>query len=118
MSAAKNTRGPWRVSLTDETLVLDADGDVVATTFFDGPDYEDNYERRSDHARLIASAPDLLEALHKLREPPTVTGDADTISAVMDLHELQCAVIDRALAKATQPSALVGEANSTSESGA
>lgn len=61
--ATEHTRGPWRVHATDETVILDANGDVVATTFLDGPDYEDNFERRAAHAKLIAAAPDLL-ALH------------------------------------------------------
>jgi hypothetical protein len=43
-------------------------------------------EKEAEIERLHAS-------LRKLRSPPTVTGDADTISAVMDLHELQCAII-------------------------
>jgi hypothetical protein len=47
-------------------------------------------EKEAEIERLHAS-------LRKLRSPPTVTGDADTISAVMDLHELQCAIIDEVL---------------------
>mgnify|MGYP001610332793 CR=1 FL=1 len=36
-------------------------------------------------------------ALRKLREPPTMAADAETVSAVMDLHELQCVIIDEVL---------------------
>lgn len=47
----KHARGPWTADFNCTTLILDADGDEVA------------YVDDSNDARLIAAAPELLEAL-------------------------------------------------------
>ncbi len=77
----KRTPGPWKVALADETTVvsfaLQDDGQFVATTYQDLEDYGENYERRAADARLIASAPDLAEALEKISEWAEHTGNAD-----------------------------------------
>ena len=60
--SAQHTPGPWRVSLTDDTVVVDATGHEVAA--IDG-DYNDpdTWPLMEANARVIAAAPDLLSAL-------------------------------------------------------
>ena len=65
MSESKHTPGPWKVSPTDDTVVIDATGAEVAA--IDG-DYNDpdTWPQMEANARLIAAAPDLLDALQNL----------------------------------------------------
>ena len=58
---AKHTPGPWVTSATDDTVVIDATGREVAA--IDG-DYNDpdTWPQMEANARLIAAAPELLEA--------------------------------------------------------
>ena len=65
MSNAKHTPGPWRVSLSDDTVVIDAHGREVA--MIDG-DYNrpDEWPIMEANTRLIAAAPDLLATLERL----------------------------------------------------
>ena len=58
---AKHTPGPWVISATDDTVVIDATGREVAA--IDG-DYNDpdTWPQMEANARLIAAAPELLEA--------------------------------------------------------
>lgn len=62
MRTDKHTIGPWKLSLTDDTVVIDADGREVAA--IDG-DYNnpDEWPKMEANAKLIAAAPDLLAAL-------------------------------------------------------
>ena len=55
--SAQHTPGPWRVSLTDDTVVVDATGHEVAA--IDG-DYNDpdTWPLMEANARVIAAAPD------------------------------------------------------------
>lgn len=114
MSAAKHTRGPWRVSFTDETLVLAADQVLVATTLQDEDDYANNCDRRAADARLIAAAPDLLEAAKEALTQAEgcffnhYPGD-DPSQAAEPLH---IAMLRAAIAKATHPSASRGDSES------
>ena len=68
MSAGTHTPGPWRVGPVDDTVVTDADGKEVAA--IDG-DYNspDEWPRMEANARLIAAAPELLDALKRLINP-------------------------------------------------
>lgn len=65
MTVIKHTPGPWRTSLTDDTVVVDAAGREVAA--IDG-DYNDpdTWPLMEANARLIAAAPDLLAALAEM----------------------------------------------------
>lgn len=67
LSGGGHTPGPWRVSLTDDTVVVTVDGSEVAS--IDG-DYNepDLWPIMEANARLIASAPSLLSALREARE--------------------------------------------------
>ncbi len=58
------SRNHWRVHLTDNTLVIDANGDEVASMH---GDYDSEYETMEARAILIAAAPELLDALRKTR---------------------------------------------------
>ncbi len=61
-----HTPGPWRTHLVDSTSVVDATGDEVA--WMQGAYKTDSdVERMEANARLIAAAPDLLEALKQVR---------------------------------------------------
>jgi hypothetical protein len=55
---------PWRLALTDDTMVLDRDGDPVAMV---PGDYASEWEQMEAQARLIAAAPALYAALDELR---------------------------------------------------
>ena len=60
---------PWRVSLTDETTILDADRGFVASTFT-VPDYRDHAEHCAALAERIARLPALEAALRKIADAP------------------------------------------------
>lgn len=64
---AKHAPGPWRTSLTDDTVIVDASGREVAAV---GGDYNDpdTWPIMEANARLIAAGPDLKGALSLLRE--------------------------------------------------
>ena len=59
--------GPWKLSLPDSTLVLDAEGNQVATTFQGQEDYDENYERREADAEAIAALTNAPGALSHFR---------------------------------------------------
>lgn len=61
---SKHSPGPWRVSLTDDTVVIGADGREVAA--IDG-DYNqpDTWPVMEANARLIAAAPEMLVEIKK-----------------------------------------------------
>ena len=73
------TKGPWRVSTTDDTVVVDASGAEVAA--IDG-DYNqpDTWPVLEANARLIASAPDLHKELRDL------IGHAQWVADHFDVH--------------------------------
>lgn len=63
MSAAKHTPGPWQVNHADPFQVCDADGETrgcapIATM-------HGTYAEKRANARLIAAAPELMEALER-----------------------------------------------------
>lgn len=63
-----HTRGPWSIDWNISRLDVHSDGKLVATmrrSTNDGPPTYDDAEAKSN-ARLIAAAPDLLEALQAL----------------------------------------------------
>lgn len=53
-------KGPWSVHLTDETLVIDAEGNEVASMH---GDYDTEYEGMAARAELIAAAPEMRAAI-------------------------------------------------------
>lgn len=57
---AKHTPGPWEVSRRNAWRVADAHDNTVAST---GTDSSISYGAHVANARLIAAAPDMLEAL-------------------------------------------------------
>ena len=73
MSETKHTPTPWASNGPDETLILGANREIVATTLQDEDDYQLNYDRRSADAELIVQAVNShAEALAALREAYTV----------------------------------------------
>jgi hypothetical protein len=75
-----HTPGPWKVSDLDQRAVEGFDGFVVADVR--------NWPK-TDDARLIAAAPELLEALKAMLNAPDEQADIDAIHAA-----------ERAIAKA------------------
>ena len=61
----KHTPGPWKQSLPDECWIIAADGTDIAETIGDYDD-ENVWPVMEANARLIAAAPDLLEALKRI----------------------------------------------------
>lgn len=71
MSASNHTPGPWHIGSTNEdrNFVYGPDDDVVAIAEDPGNFLSDAEEEKDNaNARLIAAAPELLEALTKLVE--------------------------------------------------
>lgn len=69
-----HTPGPWRLHLVDDTTIIDKSGRFVASVCGGDEDLVDQDYNNPDewpileaNARLIASAPDLLEALKHAR---------------------------------------------------
>jgi hypothetical protein len=66
--STKHTDGPWRVLIEgNHCFIEDANGDTVARVSHPFP-FTTTDDERDANARLIAAAPDLLEALEALRE--------------------------------------------------
>ena len=62
---SKHTPGPWKVSLMDDTVVVDTNGAEVAE--IDGDyNHPDTWPMMEANARLIAAAPDLLSIAMRL----------------------------------------------------
>ena len=101
---AKHTPGPWRIDSKDDSHVVAGHGPAtmsVAVASFSGvsPDDEDKA-----NARLIAAAPDLLEALEELENVlhhagpcQCCTGNSESRSQLRgrneDGHEAGCCVL-------------------------
>lgn len=87
--SAKHTLGPWRSSFktykTNNIGVYDSNGNLVAGLSVHGAADVEVIERRRADGRLIAAAPDLLEAL-------------DSIVKADDAQELTSELIERARA--------------------
>lgn len=103
---ATHTPGPWGLALHDPQAVMAADGIVVVNIDGDG-DEED-----LANARLIAAAPELLEALIGVHsfEFPTTRPDSlcwcppkwhDYPAGQQPPHSAQCQEAKDAIAKAT-----------------
>jgi hypothetical protein len=88
----KFTPGPWKLSLPDETAVSSFDGTEIAAVQGDYDD-DDVWPVMAANARLVAAAPDLLEALKALIAVSTNT------QAEADWSREWCAALD-AIAKA------------------
>lgn len=71
---AKHTPGPWLLSPTDDTIVIDATGNEVAAVDGDYND-PDTWPQMEANGRLIAAAPEMLEALKE-----TVASLIDAVS--------------------------------------
>ncbi len=74
--AEKATLGPWRQHLVDDTTIIDATGEFVASTFPEGGmdddiDYATDTEQREHSAAFIAAArtelPAALDDIERLR---------------------------------------------------
>lgn len=104
---AAAAKGPWRVSLTDDTVVIGPDRAEVAA--IDG-DYNepDLWPIMEANARLIALAPQLAEALIEVRERLSrlsrwLDTDAEILADLSDAvfadHHHICGEIAAALAR-------------------
>jgi hypothetical protein len=99
MSKPKWTPGPWPVVREDLRGGCYWCGVVI-------PGLEEGFALHADdngeaNAHLIAAAPDLYDALHKIIEGSvTVAASPDTVSAIEDLMELFRTIGQPALAKA------------------
>lgn len=62
MSEAKFTKGPWTLDPGLPKVIM-ADGETIAQTFYVYGDRERHFPQSEANANLIASAPELYEAL-------------------------------------------------------
>ena len=74
MSASKHTPGPWT---KDRNIIEDANGNEIARVSYERSGYV------QANARLIAAAPDLLEALRYLVREATANGMLDVEPAII-----------------------------------
>lgn len=72
----KHTPGPWKTHLTDDTLVVDGNGLVIAHM---GGLYLGDDSPMEANARLIAAAPDLLAALEVIAADSRWTSGEPTL---------------------------------------
>lgn len=82
MSESKFSPAPWKVSLVDETAVIDASGNQVAQASGDY-DAADEWPAMAANARLIATSPDLLAALKAVTSADCVHGAFDLARAAI-----------------------------------
>lgn len=68
MTNVSHTKGPWYVMASMPTNVLDSRGLRVARCDFDGVSDGPHIGEMRSNARLIAAAPDLLEACQRMEE--------------------------------------------------
>ena len=88
------TKGPWAVVVNRETCVMDSAGNILAQTCQTcWPD--EGVDLAEDNARLIAAAPELLEALQTILKRSSPNGNDMTLQRIS-------AVAAAAIAKATQ----------------
>lgn len=75
MTKAQHTPGPWSIDSNDaQWITADCDGLVVAEIpYGEGNEGDRHHEVNDANAQIIAAAPDLLEALEKLRKRPTAS---------------------------------------------
>ena len=64
---SKHTPGPWAVSSTERRYVREVNGKRYVASCTDSQDYR-TYEEAEANARLIACAPEMLEALKDAAE--------------------------------------------------
>ena len=98
---AQHTPGPWTLVPKDTpkgTLMVDSVSGLVAV-MESSKTRGVKYENAEANARLIAAAPELLDALQKLRAAAPLFWDDD--NAEIGQLDSACAVADAAIAKAT-----------------
>lgn len=78
---SKHTKGPWRVHLVDDTVVIDKSGEHVARAL---GQYVDDPLPIEANARLIAAAPDLLEALKPFAEFARMMDEIEHVKKTQD----------------------------------
>lgn len=64
----KHTQGPWHVVIEDGNPVVKSLDDFYITNTIDAAGYESDNDTMFANARLIAAAPDMLEAMTHLLE--------------------------------------------------
>ena len=92
MSAPKHTPGPWGYDGAYDVVMRDDVGAWIACVNFEHVDEE----QAVADAHLIAAAPEMLEALKRLRAVATQSLDIDLIDGGLDA----LAEVDAAIAKA------------------
>jgi hypothetical protein len=106
MSQNKHTPGPWRVGNSFmESGVFSADGKTIVALTHGSARYYRRQEQIAEqdaNARLIAAAPELLEALVDLtRVMPVLPADAKNIRGIEQQYDAANRAAHAAIAKAT-----------------
>jgi hypothetical protein len=91
----QHTPGPWHVGVRQaEKIVYDSTGWAVANaTVYHG---ENDIEQVNANARLIAAAPDLLDALQRIAAGEVMTGNFNHAETVHEYQKLARAAIAKA----------------------
>lgn len=99
MGATKFTPGPWKVSLTDDTVVVDAARREVAA--IDG-DYNqpETWPIMEANAKLIAAAPDMYAALDECQRALAMLVSEDSVRSTTSAQAYATAVAAEAKARA------------------
>ena len=97
---SRHTPGPWRVKNYQTAVLVDATRDgktmLIALVADNDTQGDTKTERKMNNARLIAAAPQMLEALEKIAEIGRQRGDARPQDAV------SCFLIAEAAIKAAK----------------
>jgi|688.fasta_scaffold1232921_2 hypothetical protein len=88
MNTHTHTQGPWRIETwiyqnARESVTIQTDKDAIATACNLWRDGDDSTFEVMANARLIAAAPDLLEALQSLTHPMASDQDLQNALAVI-----------------------------------
>lgn len=100
----EHTKGPWRIISGDgesqRRIIADSIACTIATVYFDPTGHKRGTPWNEANARLIAAAPELLEALRKLAKIATDT--TKNLIAFDGANELDAAIdkAHRAISKA------------------
>lgn len=89
MNKSKHTPGPWTFTYPSERAFIDSPSGLVLIT-------DDECSARTEDVRLIAAAPELLEALKALLESTDLNLDEGMDQTTIDAKELAIKAIQKA----------------------
>jgi hypothetical protein len=96
MMSAKHTVKPWELSFNNHRYTIDGNGTLIVHVERDPVVLQETWDRQIAYARLIAAAPDLLEALKKIAFEPIGKSDATYREVLCGIEEIAKQAITKA----------------------